>query len=159
MHRPPGDIARPFGTLAGMSGWDQSTGDALAHDPASLPSQLDDLAVRLSRLSSLALARRISPGSDLSVAAAARRIAARVAALVQGVEHGDAPQPPVWRSLPPAADTAVGFQLRVLAHDLAVALPNAAECIWTPEGRRPVRAVIAEISREATELAGHVQRG
>ncbi|MBX6372512.1 MAG: hypothetical protein IRZ02_09700 [Acidothermus sp.] len=123
-------------------------------DLVDLPAALDRVAQKLSRMTPRELSRRI-PGRDglpQRRVDVARALAERLAVVVQGVEHAHLADPPAWRRLPYERDGVVGFQLRVLAHDLAGFLPHAPAQIWTPAGRRPLADVLAELAADLERL-------
>ncbi|HVT77962.1 MAG TPA: hypothetical protein VHD87_13090 [Acidimicrobiales bacterium] len=105
-------------------------------------------------LSVVETVRRMPPGRLRSAGRvdAARALARALAATVQGIEQARSPERPAWRDLPDVPDLVVGDQLAVLARDLqlAVAAGPPAE-VWTPAGRAPFSAVLAELRAKIAE--------
>lgn len=98
---------------------------------------------------------RLEPYGDR--AAAAHQLAARFAALAQGLEEGDRPEPPRWRELPVLEPFALGDQVEVTGKDLIEAYRRleepAAACAWTPaQGRIPAGKALAAVLDSTTAL-------
>jgi hypothetical protein len=123
---------------------------------------LDELAVELTRV---AEAYRRMPHSKYTLrlephgdrAAAGHWLAARFAALAQGLEEAGQAGPPEWRELPVLEPFALGDQLAVTGNDLLQAyrrLPEpAAAYVWTPgEGRVPAEKALAAVLESTTAL-------
>jgi hypothetical protein len=126
---------------------------------AAVPSSLaDDLGrvVKTLRTTPAGRLRARLTGPFHSRADAGRALARVLAIAAQGIEDADQPAMPPWRAPPVLADLAVGDQVRVLAHDFLVALPGAADVVWTPSGRVPraelVRDVVSSVAEVATFL-------
>jgi hypothetical protein len=99
--------------------------------PPSLPDDLERVVGKLRHAASTRLRAPLA-GPYPSRSQAARTLAQVLATATQGIEDADQPAMPVWRSIPRLDDLAVGDQVRVLAHDLLVALAVSPELVWVP---------------------------
>lgn len=122
----------------------------------------DELAVEVTRV---AEAYRRMPHSKFTLrlepygdrAKAGHQLAARFAALAQGLEEADSPEAPRWRELPVLEPFALGDQLEVTGKDLLRAYrrlqnPAAVE-VWTPgEGRMSAEKALAAVLSSTTAL-------
>ncbi len=123
---------------------------------------VDELAVEVTRVTE---AYRRMPHSKFGLrmepygdrATAGHRLAARFAALAQGLEERDDPEPPRWRELPVLEPFALGDQIAVTGNDLlgayrSLAEPAAAH-VWTPgDGRMPAEKALAAVLDSTTAL-------
>jgi len=112
----------------------------------------DDVSAALLRV--VETVRRMPPGRLRSGGRveAARALARALATAVQGVEQARSLERPAWRDLPDVPDLVVGDQLAVLATDLQLALAAGPPAeVWTPAGRAPSSAVLAELLAKIAE--------
>lgn len=135
---------------------------------AGLASDLADVLARLvARLRTMPAAKLAAPpsapvfavGSAPTRADAGRALARAVVMATQGIESAAEAEMPAWRELPALPDLAVGDQLSVVAHDLAVGVASvrgpADTLVWTPQGRRP----LLDVLRDLVAVADEVERG
>lgn len=118
----------------------------------ALADEVARLAERLRSLSDTRLAQALPPHA--SRADAAHALAGRLAAAAQGVEQRSGTGSPAWRRVPRLHDFAVGDQVAVTGTDLGLAAAglDVQEAVWTPSGRRPLGAVLADAASEVRAL-------
>jgi hypothetical protein len=129
-------------------------------DPGGNPAEaLAEEAARVAeayrRMPHSKFALRLEPYGDR--AQAGHWLAAQFAALAQGVEEWDRPEPPRWRELPVLGPFALGDQLAVTAGDLLRAYRKlkepAATYVWTPgDSRVPAEKALAVVLDSTTAL-------
>jgi hypothetical protein len=122
--------------------------------PPSLPDDLERVAGLLRHATSTRLRAPLA-GPYASRAQAARTLAQALATATQGIEDGDQPGGPDWRTIPHLDDLAVGDQVRLLAHDLLAVLPTSPELVWVPE-LPAVRVPAVELVRSISALVADV---
>ena len=119
--------------------------------PPALADEIDRVVAHLRTTPGARLAAPLA-GPFPSRAAAGRALALTFAEAAQGIEDAASPAMPIWRPLPVLADLAVGYQVKVVAHDFLTALAGAPSLVWTATGRVPVSELLLEVTASVAEV-------